>query len=88
MGQVILKKDGNTAILSIDRPEAMNALNRDLVNDMDMLVEKLKTDDDIRCLILHSEKNFAAGADIKAMARCDEGSCKSICFFRYIQQNS
>ena len=48
MGQVILKKDGNTAILSIDRPEAMNALNRDLVNDMDMLVEKLKTDDDIR----------------------------------------
>ena len=80
MGQVILKKDGNTAILSIDRPEAMNALNRDLVNDMDMLVEKLKTDDDIRCLILHSEKNFAAGADIKAMARCDEEAAKAFVF--------
>ena len=80
MGQVILKKEGSIAVLSVDRPEAMNALNRELVDDMDVLVDEVRKDKDIRCLIIHSEKNFAAGADIKAMAECDRDAARAFIF--------
>ena len=80
MGKIKLQKEGNIAILSVDRPEALNALSREIVDEMDGYIEEVKKDADIRCLILYSEKNFAAGADIKAMAVCDEEGAKAFCF--------
>lgn len=80
MSEVTLRKEGDIAILSVDRPKALNALNRTIIDDMDQLVEGLKDDQDVRCLILHSEKNFAAGADIKSMAECDEEEAKRFVF--------
>ena len=47
---------------------------------MDVVLEELKKDSDIYCLIFHSEKNFAAGADIKKMADCNEEEAKAFCF--------
>lgn len=79
MGKIKLQKEGNIAILSVDRPEALNALSREIVDEMDEYIEEVRKDADIRCLILYSEKNFAAGADIKAMAPCDEESAKAFC---------
>lgn len=80
MGQIVLKQEGAIAVLSVDRPEALNALSRELVDEMDLLVERVRKDPKIRCLILHSEKNFAAGADIKDMADCDEEAAKAFVF--------
>ena len=80
MGVIKLVKEGHVAILSVERPEALNALSREIVDEMDQVLEELKEDKDIYCLIFHSEKNFAAGADIKKMADCDEEEAKAFCF--------
>ncbi|MDY3240896.1 MAG: enoyl-CoA hydratase-related protein [Anaerovoracaceae bacterium] len=80
MSKVALKKEENIAIISVERPEALNALSREIVDEMDVLIEEVKKDEDIRCLIFYSEKNFAAGADIKAMAGCNEEEAKAFCF--------
>ena len=80
MGVIKLVKEGHIAILSVVRPEALNALSREIVDEMDQVLEELKEDKDIYCLIFHSEKNFAAGADIKKMADCNEEEAKAFCF--------
>ena len=80
MGVIKLVKEGHIAVLSVDRPEALNALSREIVDEMDQVLEELKEDKDIYCLIFHSEKNFAAGADIKKMADCNEEEAKAFCF--------
>ena len=80
MGFIKLLKEGHIAILSIVRPEALNALSREIVDEMDRVLNELKEDKDIYCLIFHSEKNFAAGADIKKMADCNGEEAKAFCF--------
>lgn len=65
-----LTRKGAAAVLSIHRPEAMNALSRQIVDRMDALLDEVAADKTIRALIIHSEKNFAAGADIKEMVGC------------------
>ena len=80
MGVIKLVKEGHVAVLSVVRPEALNALSREIVDEMDQILEELKEDKDIYCLIFHSEKNFAAGADIKKMADCNEEEAKAFCF--------
>ena len=80
MGQVELKRKGQIAILSVIRPKALNALSREIIDEMDGFVEKIRKDPEIRCLILYSEKNFAAGADIKDMAVCNEEEAKAFVF--------
>lgn len=80
MAQVLLKKQGTIAIISVDRPEALNALSRSIIDEMDDLVEEVMKDRDIRCLVLHSKKNFAAGADIKKMIECNEQEARAFLF--------
>lgn len=80
MGVITLKKEGHIAVVSVVRPEALNALSREIVDEMDGVLEEVRKDSDIYCLIFHSEKNFAAGADIKKMADCNEEEAKAFCF--------
>ncbi|HZK02333.1 MAG TPA: enoyl-CoA hydratase-related protein [Anaerovoracaceae bacterium] len=80
MSHVILKETEGIATLSIYRPEAYNALNREIVDEIDKVIEYVRKNDDIRALIIHSEKNFAAGADIKDMIHCDEEEAKKFAF--------
>ena len=80
MEQVNLTVGEGIALISVERPEALNALNRDIVDQMDALIDRVAEDESVRCLILHSDGNFAAGADIKAMAVCDEEGAKAFGF--------
>ncbi len=72
MKYVKVEISDRVAILSIVRPKVLNALNREVVDEIDESVEEILKSEDIRSLVIYSEKNFAAGADIKAMADCDE----------------
>ena len=65
MSVIQVKKEDHIAILSVVRPEALNALSREIVDEMGEAIDAIEKDQDIYCLIFHSEKNFAAGADIK-----------------------
>lgn len=80
MKQVSVEIHNGIAIFSVVRPEALNALNKEIVDELDDYIEKIKTDETIRVLIIHNEKNFAAGADIKAMAECSEEEAKAFTF--------
>lgn len=63
-----LTKDGNVAILAINRPNAMNALNTELLLELDIALENLNKDSEVFVIILTGEgKAFVAGADISEM---------------------
>ena len=58
------------ALIRLNRPKALNALNAELLGELAACVEALERDDAVRCLVLTgSDKAFAAGADIKEMAQ-------------------
>ena len=46
------EKQDNIAIVTIDRPEALNALNSTVITDLKQVVTTLENDRDIRCMIL------------------------------------
>ena len=53
----------------ITRPQQLNALNDDLMDELGDALDDFEADDDIGCIVITgSEKAFAAGADIGAMA--------------------
>jgi enoyl-CoA hydratase len=64
---VIVQREAPIATVQLNRPEALNALSEELMDELVRTLEELDADPEIRCLILTgSEKAFAAGADIKA----------------------
>ncbi|MEV5596681.1 enoyl-CoA hydratase [Streptomyces sp. NPDC052496] len=65
---ILVERTGRTALLTLNRPEALNALNRQLMTEVVAATEELDRDPDIGCIIITgSAKAFAAGADIKEM---------------------
>lgn len=62
---------GEVCVAEIQRPEVMNALNREVIEQITSLCEQLQSRTDIRVLLLQSSgaKAFVAGADIGAMAK-------------------
>ena len=63
-----LEKRGAVGIVTLDRPQALNALCAGLIADMGRALDELEADEAIGCIIVTgSEKAFAAGADIKEM---------------------
>ena len=69
---ILTETDGAVGIVTLNRPDALNAFNNQLMDEVTDALKKLDADDDIGCLIITgSEKAFAAGADIKEMASKD-----------------
>lgn len=59
---------GRVALITLDRPKALNALNNELIDELAELMRKFDADENIGAMVLTgSEKAFAAGADISAM---------------------
>ncbi|MEO7117731.1 MAG: enoyl-CoA hydratase-related protein [Candidatus Limnocylindrales bacterium] len=58
------------ALITLDRPEALNALDMQTMLDLVEALERLDVDESIRCVVLTGagDRAFAAGADIKEMA--------------------
>jgi enoyl-CoA hydratase len=66
---ILLETDGAVGIITLNRPQALNAFSDELMNELTDALKKLEADDDIGCIVITgSEKAFAAGADIKEMA--------------------
>lgn len=70
MTNVLLEKKGNIAVATINRPQALNALNSAVLTDLDELVDAVSADSDIRALVITGSgaKAFVAGADIGEMS--------------------
>jgi enoyl-CoA hydratase/carnithine racemase len=65
---VIVEKDASIAVLTLNRPQQLNALSYDLVKDLSLAMQELDHDDVRVMIVTGGEKVFAAGADIKEMA--------------------
>jgi len=67
---LLLERDGAIAIITINRPHVLNALNSATLDELRRLVCDLQRDDTVRVVILTGagEKSFVAGADINELA--------------------
>ena len=65
---IIVEKIDGIITVSLNRPDALNALNDSLMDELLIEVDNYEKNESLRCMILTgSEKAFAAGADIKQM---------------------
>lgn len=73
MKYIQLEPQGEIALLRINRPEALNAMNIDVISELSRTVDIVGADESIRVVIITGagEKSFCAGADISYMVNID-----------------
>jgi enoyl-CoA hydratase len=65
---IIVEKKNRVGLITLNRPQALNALNSALIGELNAALDSFEADEDIGCMVLTgSERAFAAGADIKEM---------------------
>ncbi|UWQ14316.1 enoyl-CoA hydratase [Aliiroseovarius sp. M344] len=66
---IIVETEDHVCLIKLNRPDALNALNLDLLGELGEALADAQQNDKVRCIVVTgSEKAFAAGADIKMMA--------------------
>jgi enoyl-CoA hydratase len=67
---LLVERDGATAVVTVNRPKVLNALNTQTVNELQQVMQQLQQDDGVRAIVLTGagEKSFVAGADINELA--------------------
>ena len=70
LDNLLLERGDRIAVVTVNRPKVLNALNTETLDELRRLVLALKHDDSVRCVILTGtgEKSFIAGADINELA--------------------
>lgn len=78
MGFVKYEPQGAVAVVTIDREKALNALNSDVLNDLEAVIDGVDLDV-IRCLIITGagQKSFVAGADIAEMSNLTKAEAEA-----------
>ncbi|MDR1397082.1 MAG: enoyl-CoA hydratase/isomerase family protein [Desulfarculales bacterium] len=64
---IIVRNENNVAVVNLNRPKSLNALNSDMVAELGKAFDELTGDAQVKVIIITGEKNFAAGADITNM---------------------
>ncbi len=66
---IIVETRGKVGVVTLNRPKALNALNDQLITELNHALDAFEADEHVGCIVVTgSEKAFAAGADIKEMA--------------------
>jgi len=66
---ILVSREDGVGIVQLNRPKALNALNRETMGEVIFALEMFDADDEVGCILLTgNERAFAAGADIKQMA--------------------
>ena len=92
MGNIKLEKKGKIAIITMTRPEKMNALNLEVRQELYKILKNINSDENIRSTIITGEgEAFIAGADIQAMKnytveQAIESSSQGNRVFSYIEK--
>ena len=69
MSFVTYEQDGYVGVITINRPEALNALNVQVLKDLDAVIDNINLDETRAVIVTGAgEKAFVAGADIAAMS--------------------
>src|SRR5512135_682009 len=85
-------RDG-IAIVTINRPDKLNALNRTVIDELGEVVDRIATDPEVKGAIVTGAgaKAFVAGADIAELSECDVSLARSLShkgsrIFRHLEQ--
>jgi enoyl-CoA hydratase len=67
---LLVERDGAVAVVTINRPKVLNALNSQTVRELEQTMRELQQDDAVRAIVVTGagEKSFVAGADINELA--------------------
>jgi len=69
----LVERDGRVAILTLNRPDSLNALNTELMRALPGEIRKLAEDDSIGCVVVTGAgRAFCAGGDVRAMNKASE----------------
>lgn len=69
---ILTQTEGKVALITLNRPQVLNAINDELMDELGDALLRFDADDAIACIVITgSEKAFAAGADISKMAQYD-----------------
>ena len=71
---LLVEVDDNIAVITVNRPEKLNALNNETIEELDKVFSQLNENEDVYVIILtgSGEKAFVAGADISELNNLDE----------------
>ena len=68
MNTIIIERHDRVCLVRLNRPQALNALNAELIDELNQALDAFEADAALGCLVLTgSDKAFAAGADVKEM---------------------
>ncbi|MBM2813336.1 MAG: Enoyl-CoA hydratase [Ignavibacteria bacterium] len=75
---ILFEKKDSYVVITLNRPDKLNALNKQMFDDLDAAIRSIELDESVKALILTGtgEKAFAAGADIKELNESGERSGK------------
>lgn len=75
-----LSIESKIAVVTINRPESLNALNAQVFNDLDSVFDDLESEPSVNCIIItgSGEKAFVAGADIKEFPSLNQDQAKQL----------
>jgi enoyl-CoA hydratase len=75
-----VKVEEGIAVVSLNRPKALNALNKGMVLELDRVFDEMAVDPLVKAVVITGEKNFAAGADISNMLTLSPEEAKEFSF--------
>ena len=75
---ILVETRGRVGLVTLNRPQALNALNSDLLGELNAALAAFDADSGIGAIVISgSERAFAAGADIKSMASASEETMRT-----------
>jgi len=77
---ILISKEERTAVITINRPESLNALNALTISEISSALDELQNDHEVRVIILtgSGEKSFVAGADIKEFSNFNQEEAEEL----------
>ena len=67
--RIIVETRGHVGLITLNRPKALNALNAELIGELNQALDGYEADGDVRAIVITgSERAFAAGADVNEMS--------------------
>ena len=65
---ILLEKRNGVGLITLNRPQALNALNSELISEINQALDQLEKDREIGCIVLAGSEKLLPQADIKEMA--------------------
>ena len=80
---ILAGRDGKVAIITLNRPEKLNAMSYELAAELDEELTKIETDSEVNCVVLTGAgpRAFSAGGDIMQMVKStpEEMAARAVC---------